>query len=86
MKTASTFRAMQAIVAAFIVTGASFAAAAEQAKPIPRIVITAKRMTDAEKMQYAEQERQAQEQQNRNAGSQRPQRSRQVAAPSCSNC
>jgi hypothetical protein len=85
MKTTSS-RAMQAIVTAFLVTCASFAAADEQAKPIPRIVITAKRMTEAEKTQYAEQERKAQEQQSRSAGSHRPQRSRQVAAPSCSNC
>jgi hypothetical protein len=86
MKTATSLRAIQVIITAFVVTGASMATAAEQAKPVPRIVITAKRMTDAEKMQYAEQERQAQEQQTRNAGAQRPQRSRQVAAPSCSNC
>jgi hypothetical protein len=91
-----SLRAMVLVVSSLLLAGSAVAAATEQAQPIPRIVITAKRMTEAEKAQYAEQERQAQQtkqaqreqqhQQSRSAGSQTPQRSRKVAAPSCTNC
>jgi hypothetical protein len=87
-----SLRAMHIVVAGLLLAGSAIATAAEQAQPIPRIVITAKRMTEVEKAQYAEQERRAlqaqreQQQQTRSAGAQTPQRSRKVAAPNCSNC
>jgi hypothetical protein len=88
-----SLRAMVLVVAGLLLAGSAAATAAEQAQPVPRIVITAKRMTEAEKAQYAKQEHRAQQaqhaqqqQQTRSAGAQTPQRSRKVAAPNCTNC
>lgn len=53
----TTARTILPAILAALMLAVSVSAAAEEARPIPRIVVTAKRMTDAEKAREAAQER-----------------------------